>query len=59
MTFSINNTERKNTEYYYSECRIFYSVMLNVIMLNFVTLKVALLNVVMLNVVKLSVVEPS
>ena len=41
---------------YYAECRILYTIMLNVILLSIIMLNVVLLSVIMLNVVLLNVI---
>ncbi len=43
---------------YYSEFRILFTILLNVVMLSVVMMNVVKLSVVMMNVVKLSVVAP-
>jgi hypothetical protein len=45
-----------NAECHYTECRVLFTVMLNVIMLSVILLNVVRLSVILLNVIRLSVV---
>jgi hypothetical protein len=45
-----------HVEFHYAECRILFTIMLNVVMLSVVMLSVVMLSVIMLSVIILSVV---
>ncbi len=55
MTLSISDNQHKFL-FYYAECHILFTIMLNVTMLNVIMLNVIMLNVIMLNVIMLNVV---